>query len=106
MDDILEFILAIISVTIYGTEDKPRHPFWRNSIRAIAFIGVFVSAASFLNMFGDYEFPFLIISIWALCSLIVLSAEYYAGSKAVGLAALGAFLLWIVIVFTTQFVTP
>ena len=97
----LEFVLAIISHIIYGTEDKPRHPIWRNTVRVIAFSGTIIAAASLLNFLGNIVVPFPIIMIWILCSLIVVSAEYYAGSKKIVLIALGVFAVLLALAIIT-----
>lgn len=104
MEDILELVTAIVAASIYGTEDKPRHPFWRNSVRTIAFAGAFVSAASLLNMLGGFEVPLFITLIWAFCSLIVITAEYDAGSKKVGVAAFVTAAVWSIVVVVTSFI--
>jgi hypothetical protein len=101
VEAILEFVLGMISHIIYGTEDKPRHPIWRNTVRVIAFSGAFISAASLLKFLGNFVVPFPIIMIWLLCSVIVISAEYYAGSKKVGLMALGVFAALLVLAIIT-----
>ena len=102
MAEILEFILAFVAMAIYGTEEKPRHPIWRNSVRTIAFAGVLVSIASFLNIFGAFEFPLVIVLIWAICSLLVISAEYYVGSKKVCLAAFIVYPIWLAVVLLIE----
>jgi len=102
MAEILELILAFVAVAIYGTEEKPKHPIWKNSVRTVAFTGVLVSIASFLNVFGSFEFPLFIALIWAICSLLVISAEYYVGSKKVCLAAFIVFPIWLVIVLLVE----
>jgi hypothetical protein len=97
MVEILELVLTFVTVWIYGTDDKPRHPIWRNSVRIVAFTGAFVSAASLLSILGNFEVPRVATLIWALCSLIVISAEYYVGSKKVFLAAVIVFATWLAI---------
>ena len=89
--EFLDLILAYLAVWVYGTEDRPRHPVWRNSIRIVAFSGLLVSAAWYGGVLGSVEFPYVVILIWAICSLIVLVAEYDLGSKKVCLAAFIAF---------------
>ena len=102
MAEILELVVTFLAIWIYGTEENPRHPFWRNSVRFIAFSGIFISTAGFLGLFGSFEFPFVITVIWALCSLIVISAEYYVGSKKLCLAAFIAYPIWLAIAIATE----
>ena len=102
MAEILEFILAFVAVAVYGTEEKPRHPIWRNGVRVVAFAGVLVSTASYLNMFGNFDFPLFIVLIWGICSLLVISAEYYVGSKKVCLAAFIVYPIWLAVVLLIE----
>ena len=102
MVEILELIVSFLAVWIYGTDDKPRHPIWRNSVRTIAFAGTLVSSASFLGFLGAIQFPLILTLAWALCSLIVISAEYYVGSKRVCLAAFIAYPIWLAIAIYTE----
>ncbi|MEO9516546.1 MAG: hypothetical protein ABJH45_12710 [Paracoccaceae bacterium] len=102
MEDILELFTQFSAVWIYGTEENPRAPFWRNSVRIIAFSGVFVSTAGFLGLLGSFEFPLIVTLIWALCSVIVFSAEYYLGSKKLWWAALIAYPIWLTIAIVTE----
>lgn len=102
MVEILELVVTFLAMWIYGTEDNPKHPFWRNSVRTVAFSGIFVSTAGFLEFFGSFEFPFLITLIWGFCSLIVISAEYYVGSKKICLVAFIAYPIWLAIAIATE----
>ena len=102
MADIIELILTFVAVTIYGTEEKPRHPIWRNSVRTVAFGGVLISIASFLNLLGDLKFPIVVVLIWVICSLLVISAEYYVGSKKVCLAASIVLPIWLAVALLTE----
>ena len=102
MDVILEAVVTFSAVWVYGRKENPRHPFWRNSVRLIAFSGVLISTAYFLDLFGSFEFPLVITIIWAFCSLIVISTEYYLGSKKLGLAAFIAYPIWFAIAIATQ----
>ena len=62
---------------IYGTEDRPRHPFWRNALRTVAFGG---APIALLVIFGVLAPLLLAFSIMWTCSLlIVLMAEYEIG---------------------------
>jgi hypothetical protein len=63
MAEILELIVTLLATWIYGTDDKPKHPIWRNSVRIVAFSGVIISVAGFLNVLGGFEFPFIAILI-------------------------------------------
>jgi len=63
MAEIPELILAFVAVAIYGTEEKPKHPLWRHSVRTVAFSGVLISTAGFLNLLSDLEFPIVQILI-------------------------------------------
>ncbi len=102
MAELLELILSYFAIWIYGTEDRPKHPVWRNSIRTVAFSGILVSVAGFLGMLGSFEFPFIIILIWAFCSLIVITAEYNVGSRKVCLAAFIAYPIWLAIAIYSE----
>ncbi len=102
MADILELVVTFLAIWIYGTEDNPRHPFWRNSVRTVAFSGAFISTAGFLSLFGSFKFPFVITTIWVFCSLIVITAEYHAGSKKLCLAAYIVCPIWLAIAIATE----
>lgn len=102
MADILEFISFILANWIYGKDDRPRHPVWRNSVRAIAFAGVVVSSAYLLGFLGARQIPEILTLAWGLCSVIVISAEYYLGSKRVCVAALIAYPIWLAILIYTR----
>lgn len=101
MDEIAELFIAAMSIAIYGTDDKPRHPIWRNSVRLVAFCGAFVSIASLSGWLNDTTFPMALVVTWGVCALIVLSAEYYVGSKKVCYAALTVFAIWLLVVLTS-----
>ena len=102
MEDILELIVSFLAAWIYGTDDNPKHPIWRNSVRTIAFTGILVSSAKFLGFLGAIQFPLILTLVWALCSLIVITAEYYVGSKRVFLAAFIAYPIWLTIALYTE----
>lgn len=102
MAEILELVVAFFAAWIYGTEDKPKHPIWRNSVRTIAFSGILVSTVGFLGFLGSFEFPIGIVLLWVFCSLIVISAEYYMGSKRICLAAFIAYPIWLTIAIATE----
>lgn len=102
MTEILEVIIGLLAIWIYGSEDRPRHPIWRNSVRTIAFSGLLVSTASFLGKLGSVRFPLPLIVIWAVCSLVVIMAEYDLGSKKLCLAAFILYPLWLVLVIVTE----
>ncbi|WP_133840692.1 hypothetical protein [Pelagimonas phthalicica] len=102
MAELLELVVSLLAVGIYGTEDRPRHPIWRNSIRTIAFAGLLVSVADVLGILGSVEFPFVVTLVWAFCSLIVITAEYYVGSKRVCLAAYIAYPIWLAILIYSE----
>ncbi|PIB25651.1 hypothetical protein BFP76_00515 [Amylibacter kogurei] len=99
---IAEIIVTFLGWTIYGSEENPRHPFWRNSVRTVAFLGAFISIASFLNILGDFEFPRVVVGFWAVCSLMVILVEYYIGSKKVCLAAFVVCAIWFIVGILTQ----
>ena len=95
MVEILELVLAFVAVAIYGTEERPRHPLWKNSVRTVAFGGALISSASFLNLLGGFVFPLVVGVIWGICSLLLLMGEYYFGSKKIWLAAVLVFPIWL-----------
>jgi predicted membrane protein len=79
MEAIVELIAGIVAVGIYGAEDRPRRPFWRNSLRVMVFSGVFFAVAKYQSLFKGIEVPLALTIIWALGLFIVFSAEYYIG---------------------------
>ena len=91
MESVLEFAAAFVAIWIYGTKDNPRHPVWRNTVRIVAFSGAFFCLGFLLNLFGGFDFPVIVILVWLFCSVIVISAEYYVGSKPVCYVALLVF---------------
>ncbi len=101
MAEILELIVVFLASIIYGSEGSPRHPIWRNLIRFIAFSGAVVSVFSLLGLLGKYDFPIVVVAVWSICSLIIISAEYYVGSKKVAFAALTASAVWFLVVLIT-----
>lgn len=101
MEEILELIVMFLARTIYGSEGRPRHPFWRNLIRFIAFGGALASVCNMLGLIGEIEFSIIIVIIWSICSLIVVCAEYYIGSKKVAYAAITVSVLWFLVVLIT-----
>lgn len=83
---ILELVIAGLSILIYGTEDKPRHPAVRNMVRTIAFGGSAIVIATALRLIPDQNFHWGIAAIWLLSSFVVLIGEYEIGSKRVAYA--------------------
>lgn len=100
MQEILELIISFLAIWIYGTEEKPKPPIMRNSVRAVAFSGFLVSAASMLGLLGRIEFPLPLILSWAFCAVLIVTAEYYLGSKKIWVAAIIGLAIWLAIVFT------
>ena len=88
MDSILEFIAALVAVGIYGTEDKPRHPVWRNLLRVFVFGGGAFALANILLPLG-IAVPIALSVVWGFSLVIVLSAEHYFGETWLSLAAMG-----------------
>ncbi len=101
MADILEFIVTFIALLIYGPKSEPKHPIWRNSVRAVAFGGTAVAIAAVLGLLGGLSIPLGFIILWAICALIVITGEFYLGSEKLGIAALlFAALYFGVLIFT------
>lgn len=102
MDEVYEILLQLLALTIYGYEEKPKHPLWRNSVRTVAFVGAFISIASLLNLLGNIEFPMFVTLIWGICFVIVITAEYELGSKRVCLAAFIVFSIWLAVLISVE----
>ncbi|WP_152612147.1 hypothetical protein [Leisingera sp. ANG-S5] len=102
MAEALEFVVTFLAVWIYGTEDRPKHPIWRNGVRIVAFSGIIVSAAGFKGLLGSFEFPLIFTLVWGGCSLVVISAEYYLGSKRICFAAFVAYPIWLAVAVSSQ----
>lgn len=102
MDVVLELLVVFLSWSIYGSDERPKRPFWRNTVRAIAFSGAVVFTATMLDLMGTVEFPLILSALWAICFLIVLSAEYYIGSVKVAYSAIATFIVMGLVVFSTQ----
>jgi hypothetical protein len=99
MVEIIELFIAAVSFAIYGTDERPRHPFWRNAVRTVAFTGAIIFLASLLGWL-NIIFPMALTLFWCLCGLIVLCAEYEIGSKNVAYAALGTFAILLITLLT------
>lgn len=102
MDVVLEFVILFLSWSIYGSEERPKHSIWRNIVRVIAFSGAVVFTATMLDLMAAVEFPLILSALWAICFLIVLSAEYYIGSVKVAYSAIATFVVMGMVVFSTQ----
>lgn len=102
MEVALEFIILFLSWSIYGSEERPKHAFWRNTVRVIAFSGAAVFIAKMLDLTGNVEFPLILSALWAICFLIVFSAEYYIGSVRVAYSAIATFVVMALAVLSTQ----
>ena len=90
---ILELVIAGLSILIYGTEDKPRHPAVRNTVRTIAFGGSAIVIATALRLIPDQNVHWGIAAICLLSSFVVLMGEYEIGSKRVACAAFATAIL-------------
>ena len=93
MDSILELLIGLLGHAIYGTPERPRHPFLRNLVRLIAFGGTAIAIAFLFGLTGGFKFPPFATFVWLLCSLIVICAEYYVGNPIIARAAAMAFVL-------------
>ena len=102
MVEVLELIIDALGWLIYGSEEKPKHPVWRNTVRVIAFSGAAVFVAAMLNLTGNIEVPLIVSGLWFLCFMIVFSAEYYIGSVKVAYAAIATFAILVLVIFSTQ----
>ena len=79
MDDVVELLANLLGIGIYGTDERPRHPFWRNALRVFVFGGGVVVACSLLSLFGAEQVPKALVLVWLLGVAIVFGAEYYLG---------------------------
>ena len=101
MADILEVVLAVIAVTIYGRPDAPPPAYLRNTVRVIGFAGIPVIAVVVAGIVPAPAGGRAYVLPWMACALIVLLAEHelgrtrYAVAMLVGLALLCGWLLWI-----------
>ena len=87
MDIILEAIVALVGVLIYGTEDRPRPAILRNTVRIVGFVGAAVAVASLVGAVALPSVFALAAPVWILCLLIVLMAEHEVGRTVYALAA-------------------
>ncbi|MCE8546792.1 hypothetical protein KBY25_13255 [Ruegeria pomeroyi] len=101
MEIVLEIIVTLLAVTIYGTEERPRSPIWRNTVRVIAFGGAFLSGLGLLGLIPVIDYPIAAMMLWGVCGLIVLVGEYEAGSKRVAIAAIVAAVILILLTSIT-----
>jgi multisubunit Na+/H+ antiporter MnhB subunit len=85
---IVEVIATILSILIYGTEEKPRHPIWRFLLLSYTFVGFMVMAAGFLGFVDEDDIPRVLIFIWALSCVVALLGEFEFGSKKIALVFL------------------
>ena len=99
MEDIFEFIAALIGSKIYGTEARPRHPFWRNSFRFIAFLGLAVAVLYNLDLLNGFEFPLFLVLLWGFVFFIVFISEYHFGSRKIMYATFAAFPIFFISLF-------
>lgn len=88
MADVFEFQVGIFAVFIYGTENRPKHPIWRNTLRVFVFGGSFVAVLNLLGFLGEFDVPLWLTAVWLLCFATVMSAEYYAGKPWLSLVTL------------------
>lgn len=98
---VLEFIVTLLAITIYGTEERPRSPIWRNTVRVIAFGGALLSGLGLLGLMPVIDYPIAAMVLWIVCGLIVLVGEYEAGSKWVAIAAIVAVVILILLALIT-----
>ena len=79
MADVLEFLVGIFAVFVYGTKNQPKHPIWRSALRAFVFGGSLVAVLNLLGIAGEFDVPLWLIAVWLLCFATVMLAEYYVG---------------------------
>lgn len=103
MEAILELIFALLAITIYGTEERPRSPIWRNTVRIIAFGGALLSGLGLLGLIPVIDYPIAAMVLWIVCGLIVLVGEYEVGSKRVTIAAVVTLVILILLASITWF---
>ncbi|MFD1158167.1 hypothetical protein [Roseovarius aestuarii] len=97
MAEALELIFSFVAIGIYGSEERPRHPVWRNSIRIVAFAGAAIVYAILLAEWDLPDIASFLILPWLACSCVVLLGEYYLGSKKLGVVAIIIMLLLLVV---------
>lgn len=78
---ILELIVGLFAILIYGTVDRPKHPFWRNTLRGFAFAGALVLAVRLIFPSSNISTPSFLNALWGLSFLTVLLAEYDFGNR-------------------------
>ena len=86
MSEVLNIVVGFLALFIYGTEERPRHPAIRNTVRVIAFGGAVFVIASGLNVLPDVNFDLGLVTGWIVSFLIVLAGEYELGSKRIAYA--------------------
>ena len=87
MDIVLEGIIALVGVLIYGTEDRPRPAILRNTVRIVGFVGAAVAVASLVGAVALPPVFALAAPVWILCLLIVLMVEHELGRTMYAFAA-------------------
>jgi len=97
--DVLEFLVGIFAVFVYGTKGHPKHPIWRNTLRAFVFGGSLFAVLNLLGIAGEFDVPLWLIAVWLFCFVTVMLAEYYAGKPWLSLVTfiIGVCLLGLVI---------
>jgi hypothetical protein len=101
MVELFELIIAALGWLIYGSEEKPKHPIWRNTVRVIAFSGAAVFVAVMLGLAGNIQVPLIVSAFWFVCFMIVFSVEYYIGSVVIAYAAIATFALMALVIAST-----
>ncbi|NSX56518.1 hypothetical protein [Parasulfitobacter algicola] len=86
MDTLLELVIGFTAIAIYGTEGKPRHPIWRNSLRTVVFAGFVIAFVDLQFPTLSLEIPIAIELLWLFGFVTVLLAEFYVGSIYIALA--------------------
>jgi hypothetical protein len=80
IEALVEGVVTLAAMAVYGTEARPRHPALRYGLRVIAFGGLAVALA-WVSFWPNVAAPMYVTVPWMLAALIVLMAEYDMGSK-------------------------
>jgi hypothetical protein len=96
IEALVEGVVTLAAIAVYGTDTNPRHPALRNGLRLIAFGGLTVALA-WVSFWPNVAAPMYVTAPWMLAGLIVLLAEYDLGSKRLACLGVAGLALLIVV---------
>jgi hypothetical protein len=99
LEEIFEIIVNFLGYLFYGTDRKPRHPFWRNSVRVLGFGGAWISIMSLTGIFPGFLLPLPIMVVCTICGLIVLVTEHEFGATKIAYAAIATMIILVLTAF-------